>query len=657
MNHDQYLKLIATLNHHANLYYNQDAPEISDYEYDQLLQQAIEFEDANPLLSDPNSPTQKIGGTVLEKFQPFTHPRKLPSLGNVFNKDELDAFGKRVEKALDLPDTPDAPITYTIEPKIDGLAIALYYEKGALKVGATRGDGSTGENVTNNLKAIKSLPQTLSEPVTIEVRGEVYMRKSQFAKLADQFANPRNAAAGTMRQLDSSVVAKRNLDVLIYQGNATHIKSHSEMMDYLKSLGFPVNTDLSTCNSTNALYETAKELETNRDQYDWEIDGAVIKVDRLDYQDMLGMTIKAPRWATAYKFAAEEGSTRLLDITVQVGRTGVLTPVAHLDPIKLTGVTIARATLHNMDEITRLDIQIGDDVTLLRSGDVIPKIIRRAKRNPGSRAFEMPKKCPVCDHEVARVDGEVATKCINIMCPARVKGQLAYFASRNAMDIEGLGESVVDQLVDEGLVVRISDLYTLEKAALLELDRFGEKSAENLLTALEESKTKPLANFLVALGITFVGKHAAQLLADHFENAPAIAATSEETLIEIDGFGEKTAKSVIETFSDPVFLAELERLRNLGLNPQSKRQHDGPLTGKSFLITGTLARMKRHDAEARIKELGGKTASSVNKNLSVLVVGENAGSKLEKAQALIDKGQDIALLNEDEFIALLNQET
>ena len=490
MTHDKYLKLIETLKHHANLYYNQDAPEISDYEYDRLLHEAIAYETENPLLARPDSHTQRIGGTVLDKFEPFKHPTKLPSLGNVFNKDELIAFTQRVEKGLDLQETQ-----YTIEPKIDGLAVALYYENGKLKVGATRGDGSTGENVTNNLKAIKSVPQTLSEPITIEVRGEVYMRKSQFATLADQFANPRNAASGTMRQLDSSVVASRNLDILIYQGTAPGIESHSEMMAYLKKLGFPTNPDLHVCNTAIELHQRAQELEAKRQTYDWEIDGAVIKANRLDHQDILGMTIKAPRWATAYKFAAEEGTTRLLGISVQVGRTGVLTPVAELEPIKLTGVTISRATLHNIDEIARLDIQIGDDVTLLRSGDVIPKIIRRAKRHPDSRPFIMPTSCPVCDHPVMRAEGEVATKCVNIMCAARIKGQLSYYASRSAMDIEGLGESVVDQLVDDGLISRISDLYTLNKNQLLEVERFGEKSADNLLNALEESKAKPLSSF------------------------------------------------------------------------------------------------------------------------------------------------------------------
>ncbi|MBT5856310.1 NAD-dependent DNA ligase LigA [bacterium] len=648
LTHEKYLELIKELNRHATLYYQKDAPEITDADYDRLYRQAQDYETSNPLLASSDSPTQRIGDKPLTAFESFNHPTPLPSLGNVFDQDELIAFHDRAVKGLETEQ-----ITYSIEPKMDGLAIAIHYENGQLKVAATRGDGKSGENVTANIKTIRALPHTLTKPITIEVRGEVFMRKSQFAKIADTFANPRNAAAGSIRQLDSRVAAQRNLDVFLYQGIYDGIETHAEMLIFLKELGLPVNPDVKTATSITEAYSQAIQFETDRENYDWEIDGAVIKVNRFDYQDRLGFTIKAPRWAAAYKFAAEEGITRLNDITVQVGRTGVITPVAELAPIKLAGVTINRATLHNMDEINRLDIQIGDTVILKRSGDVIPKIIGKATRADDSRPFQMPTHCPECQHPVTKEEGEVAHKCNNVLCAARIKGQLTHFASRKAMDIDGLGEAVIDQLVDEGLIHTYSDLFVLTRDQLLALDRFADKSADNLISALEAAKTNSLSKLIFALGISFVGENAATLIADHHPNLEALQSVTEESLIAIDGLGIKTAAKIIETFHDPAFQEEITKLRSLGLNPQHQIITDGPLSKQSFLITGTLS-IKRIELESKIKALGGKIASSVNKQLSYLIVGDSPGSKVEKAEKLIQKEHPIQIIDEASILKMIN---
>ena len=638
------------MNHFAHEYYTLDTPSISDAEYDQYYQKLTQFEEENPLLLDPSSPTQRIGDQPLASFKAFHHKQALPSLGNVFNEDEFIAFYERLIKG-----TEREEIELSIEAKIDGLAVSLLYEKGRFVKGGTRGDGKKGEDVTENLKTIKSLPLLLTEEVDIEVRGEVFIRNSQFQKIAHQFANPRNAAAGSMRQLDPRVTAERHLDIFIYQGIGTDQKTHSETITYLKKLGFPVIPEVQTSTNPKNIQDGANRLEQNRNSYDYDIDGAVIKVNDYAAQDQLGFTTKAPRWATAYKFAAEEAVTILEDISVQVGRTGVLTPVANLKPVKIAGATIQRATLHNLEEIERKDIQIGDEVVLQRSGDVIPKIIRSHRRFPESRPFKMPTHCPECNSPIQKIEGEVAHKCVNPMCPAQVKGKLKHYVSRTAMDIDGLGDAVIEQLVDEGLVSNISDLYRLKKESLIELERMGDKSSDNLLKAVENSKTRPLSIFLFALGLSFVGKHAAETLAETISTIDDLKTRDFESLISIDSIGDKTAQSILEAFQNPEFCHLLDDLKDLGIEPKNTIKEDGPLTGETCLITGSFEEMKRPEIESQLKSLGAKMSSSVSKKLTILIVGDAPGSKLSKVEALIEKGESITIWDEKELLSQLQQ--
>ncbi len=649
LSHQEYVKLVQTLNRHAQYYYHQNAPIISDTEYDQLYQQVVTFETHNPLLIDPNSPTQHIGSAPLNAFDSFTHHSILPSLGNVFNSAELDAFCQRVYTTLNT-----SAVEFCIEPKVDGIAVAIHYDKGQLVAAATRGDGKTGELVTENVKTIRSLPLVLAKSITLEVRGEVYMRKSQFAQLTDKFANPRNAAAGSMRQLDSKVTASRQLDIMIYQGIMDGIKTHSEMMTQLDQLGFPVNPGLVVTTKVATLAQTAQSIDQERWDYPYEIDGGVIKVNRLDYQDQLGMTVKAPRWAVAYKFAAAEGVTQLNGIDIQVGRTGVLTPVAQLQPLSLAGVTISNATLHNMDEIKRLGIQIGDDVVVVRSGDVIPKIIRRAVAKPNAIPFEIPQHCPECASSIVQEADAVAYRCQNPHCPARFKAQLSHFVSRKAMNIDGLGKEVIAKLVDDKQVTCLPDLYSLSMEELLRLPGFAEKSATALLSAIQASKTQPLHRLLFGLGIAFVGEQSAQLLAQRYSSLSALQLATYDELIEIEGIGPKIATAVIAAIQDENFIAIITQLDEFGINPKNVIvNHDGPLSGQSFLITGTLSAYKRSEAEALIKDNGGTVVQSVTKKLTYLIVGENPGSKLVKAEKINAKTVTITILNEQEFSQLL----
>ena len=650
LSHEDYSRRVNELNRHAQRYYRDNHSVISDSEYDQRYHQLVQFESNNPLLVHPNSPTQRIGEPPLDQFDPFTHRTVLPSLNNVFNQDDLIAFCDRVYKGLNTQD-----IAFCIEPKVDGLAVALHYQKGILVAGSTRGDGTVGELITANLKTIRSLPLSLPEPIDLEVRGEVYMSKSQFATLSDQFANPRNAAAGSMRQLDSRIAAQRRLDIMVYQGILPGYSCHSEIMARLNELGFPINPGLVVTPSVSELYSHAKVIESTRWDYQYDIDGAVIKVDPLDYQDQLGMTIKSPRWATAYKFAAEEGITRLDSISVQVGRTGVLTPVAKLTPLLLSGVTITHATLHNMDEILRLDIQVGDDVVVVRSGDVIPKVIRRAKRHPHSVQFIIPSYCPICETSVCHDANEVAYRCPNTQCPARIKGQIAHFASRKAMNIDGLGKEMVASLVDSGLVKKVPDLYTLSVNQLLPLDGVAQKSADSLIAAIQDSHTQSLPHLLFGLGMAFVGIHSATVLAHRYLSLSGLLSATHDDLIAIEGIGPKIADAVISYLEDPSFIADIHTLQSLGVNPTvTPVITNGPLNGQTFLITGSLSHYKRSEAEDLIKQQGGKVVSSVSKTLSYLIVGTNPGSKLTKAEKLNTKELYITILDEDTFRQLLN---
>jgi DNA ligase (NAD+) len=651
ISHTQYLDLVRSLNHHAYTYYVLDAPEITDFEYDQHYRNLELFEREHPLLIAPDSPTQRVGDTILDSFSSFTHDIPLTSLGNAFNEDEVHAFVDRVVKALGHSD-----IEFTVEPKIDGLAVALHYQNGLFNVGATRGDGKTGENVTENLKTVRTLPIKLNEAISIQVRGEVYIPTHIFKKsLSETFANPRNAAAGALRNLNPKLASERHLSLFVYQGVNTGKNSHSESLAYLERLGFPIIPGLTIARSVPEIISACNAIGDQKGHFNWDIDGAVIKVNDVALQNELGFTVKAPRWATAYKFATEQAVTTLNDITVQVGRTGVLTPVAELEPVSVSGVTVSRATLHNMDEIIRKGIKIGDNVLIQRAGEVIPEVLKSMQTSPHSIEFNMPTQCPVCSTAVVHIDGEVATKCPNFSCPAQLKGRISHFASRKAMDIEGLGDSLIEQLISSSLIKDLADLYTLSLADIAQLERMAEKSAKNLLESLEVSKNPTLSVFIYSLGIPFVGIRTAEILAEEFGDINSLLNATLKQLEAIHEIGPKIAESLITQFNDCGFLDTVEALQRLGMVIQTSSiaPKDGPLSGKTFLLTGTLSQMGRSDAEAKIKSLGGKISSSVSKNLDYLIVGDKAGSKLAKAEKINEKSPVINILNEEDFNTLI----
>jgi len=648
---ETYKKQVQILNHHAELYYVKDAPEISDAEYDRLYHEIEAFEIQNPLFIDPGSPTQRVGDKPLEKFEPFAHRQRLASLGNVFNEAELKQFWDRIQKSY-----PDETITFTVEPKIDGLAVACHYRAGNFEIGATRGDGSTGENVTHNLKTVASLPKHLSESIDIEVRGEVYIRKSNFEKIKDKFANPRNAAAGALRNLDPKMAKARHLDILIYQGMGTNHKSQEQMLDQLKSLGFPVVPGVKIAKSFDGLRVAIEQIEALKPTFDFEIDGAVIKVDNFGKQAELGMTTKSPRWATAYKFTTEKAITRLNNVIVQVGRTGTLTPVGVLEPVNVAGVTVSRATLHNFEEIQRKGIKVGDQVQVHRAGEVIPEIIATISSPENAEEIPIPTHCPVCEAPVQTVLGEVAIRCPNSHCPAQKRGGFAHFASRNAMDIEGLGEAVIEQLLSSGRIQTLSDLYRLSVSDLLGLERFAEKSAQNLVQAIADRKTPKLATFLYALGIPGVGVHTADVIAAHFKTIEKISDATAHALADIHEIGEKTALAIANWFSDENNQNMLIDFELVGVQVQVENQDqvgNGPLAYQTFLFTGTLSELSRSDAEKRVKSLGGKILSTISKKLNYLVVGDDPGSKLAKAKKINEESPTIQILTEAEFIQLI----
>ncbi len=646
ISHQAYTDLIQTLNQYARDYYTNDTPSISDAEYDHLYRTALQFEEANPLLVDPASPTQRIGDKPLEKFEQFEHSQPLPSLGNIFNFSELETFYNRILKDLSL----DAShLNFTIEPKMDGLAVAVHYQNGLLVSAATRGNGKVGENVTHTVKTIKSLPLQLKEPITLEVRGEVFIRKSMFEKIKDQFANPRNAAAGSLRQLDPAIAAQRHLDIMIYQGVSLPFSSHSETLSYLKQLGFQTSQILKA-SSLQDVQTACDTIQKNRASYDWDIDGAVIKVDDLLFQSHLGFTAKAPRWAVAYKFASEQAATQLHDITVQVGRTGILTPVAELVPVKVGGVTVQRATLHNIDEIRRKDLHINDTVLIQRAGDVIPEVVKVVLQADDRKPFEMPTNCPVCDSVVVQLPEEVAFRCINPQCKAQLKGRLSHFVSRKAMDIDGLGDAIIDQVVDLELVKSPADLYTIPKETWASLERMAEKSAQNICDALNNSKTISLSRFIYALGIPLIGEKTAESLAFHFGTLERFRQSNQDELVNLQDFGEKTAAVLYQTINSSDFSTLIDSLLENGIMPKPEIKQKGILEGLTFLITGTLTQFSRIEAEAAIKAKGGRILSAVSKNLDTLIVGDNAGSKFEKAQKL-----GIKTMDEKELLDLLSQ--
>lgn len=657
-------KLRQELDYHNYRYYVLDDPVVSDAEYDRLMAELIELEKKHPEFLSLNSPTQRVGAKPLEEFETITHTVPMLSLQNAMEPDEVVEFDKRVKKLLGLAD-----VDYVMEVKIDGLAVELVYLNGEFSVGSTRGDGFTGEDITQNLRTIKSIPMRLLHdhdipvPDRLEVRGEVYMGKNEFKELNKKreregeslFANPRNAAAGSVRQLDPRITATRKLNIFCYAPGeilGVPLKTHYHFLDYLKKWGFRVNPLTKLCRNIDEAISHYKYIHDMRDTIPYEIDGTVIKVNRFDYQALLGNVSRSPRWAIAFKFKAHEETTVIEDIIVGVGRTGALTPVAVLKPVMISGVEVKRATLHNEDEIKRKDIMIGDVVIVSRAGDVIPEVVKviKEKRTGNERPFTMPEKCPICGEAVTRPPGEAIRRCVNINCPAQIKGSIEHFASKRAMDIDGLGEKLIDQLVDKKVICDVSDLYYLTKDDLLKLERMADKSATNILDAINSSKNPSFQRFIYALGIRNVGEHIAGLLAERFRFIEDLYSVDEETLITIPEIGPEVANSIVTFFRDEKNKKTIERIIDGGVTIEYKKEGQKQLSGKTFVFTGTLSQMNREDARRRVEALGGKTASSISKKIDFVVLGDDAGSKADKARAL-----GLKIISEDEFLALVQK--
>ncbi|WP_225340483.1 NAD-dependent DNA ligase LigA [Lysinibacillus capsici] len=656
-------ELNKLLHEYGYAYYVLDKPVVADSVYDQLLQELIALEEANPSLIYPDSPTQRVGGAVVEGFKKVTHDYPMLSLSNAFNEADLREFDRKVRQAI------GDQFSYVCELKIDGLAISLKYENGMFVQGATRGDGVVGEDITANLKTIRAIPLRLKEPITIEVRGEAYMPKKSFENLNAQradngeelFANPRNAAAGSLRQLDPKIAASRQLSTFIYaiggDGEVYGIDGHAEMLDYLEGLGFPSNKERQRCSTIEEVIAFIEHWTENRPKLAYEIDGIVIKVDRYAQQDELGYTAKSPRWAIAYKFPAEEVVTTLLDIDLTVGRTGVVTPTAILTPVQVAGTTVQRASLHNEDLIRDKDIRLGDTVIIRKAGDIIPQVVGVLieQRPEDSVPFVMPKNCPVCDSELIRIEGEVALRCVNPACFAQIAESIKYFVSRNAMNIDGLGDKVVEQLLRADLIHDVSDLYHLTVEQLVELERMGEKSATNLVNAIQASKENSMERLLIGLGIRHVGEKAAKIVSEEFGSMEAVMAATEEQLVAIYEIGDKMASSLVEYFSNEDARAVIERLADAGVNMTYKGKKvevaigDSPFAGKTIVLTGKLEQLTRNEAKAKIEELGGTVTGSVSKKTDLVIAGADAGSKLTKAEQL-----GIEVWTEDNLIEQLN---
>jgi len=652
-------ELSYQLNHHSYRYYVLDDPEISDSKYDRLYRKLQDLEEQFPELVTPDSPTQRVGAPPLEGFVSVTHAVPMLSLDNAFGNDELREFDDRMKRLLNR--TED--IEYIVEPKIDGVAVELVYEGGLFTLGSTRGNGFVGENVTLNLKTIKSIPIRLlqnnsSVPERLDVRGEVYypnsgfmkMNKDREAKGEPTYANPRNTAAGTLRQLDSKITAARPLNIFIHsfgQAVGCEFSSHSEALETFKTWGFRVNPHITVCKNIEEVIKSCEKIAVLRDDLDYEIDGAVIKVNNMAMQAQVGMRTRSPRWATSLKFEAKQETTQILDIVPQVGRTGALTPVAHLKPVKIAGVEIKRATLHNQDEIDKKKIRIGDWVVIQRAGDVIPEVVKviKSKRTGAEKKFKIPKKCPICGSHVRRIEGEAVHRCQNLSCPAQLKEGIRHFASKGAMDIEGLGEKLVDQLVEKALVKNVADFYSLTKAQLAGLERMAEKSAQNIIDALEASKHTDLSRLLYAFGIRFVGEHVSRVLAKEFNTFENLKKASKERLQSVYEIGPQVAESVYQFFNEEHNLETINRLLKSGIRIKKvESAAENKFADRTFVFTGALQMFTRDDAERLVERLGGRAASSVSRNTSFVVVGENAGSKAQKARDL-----DVAVLTEAEF--------
>ncbi|MBQ8254856.1 MAG: NAD-dependent DNA ligase LigA [Clostridia bacterium] len=644
--------LRKTLEYHSYKYYVEDSPEISDFEYDALFRRLQDLEKEHPEFDDPNSPTKRVGGIALDKFEKVTHTVPLGSLSDVFSFDELKSF---------LSDKEDDE--FSVEAKIDGLSVALRYENGTLVRGATRGNGVVGEDVTSNIRTIRSIPLTIPYTGTLEVRGEVYLPRANFEKLNKKreekgealFANPRNAAAGSLRQLDSKIAAERGLDIFIFnlQYCDKTFEKHDESLEFIREQGFKVIPLIKTLKGSDAVCDMIKHIGELRDELAYDIDGAVVKENLLSRRAELGETANTPKWAVAYKYPPEKKLTKLTDIVIQVGRTGALTPNAVLSPVRLAGTTVSRATLHNIDFITEKDIRIGDSVYVQKAGDIIPEVVSVEKkdRNGSEVAYEMPKTCPSCGEPVSRDPDEAVVRCTNVSCPAQIVRTISYFASRPAMNIDGLGEAVVTLLIDKGLIKNVADIYYLDPSEIAKLERMGEKSAENLISAINESKTRGADRLLSAFGIRQVGEKAAKNIINVYPDIDMLFDLTAEQLAEVDDIGMITANSIVEFFSHPDTRVLIDRLKKAGVFTVKKKVVKGnKLVGMTFVLTGTLPTMSRSDASALIEENGGKTSSSVSKKTTYVVAGAEAGSKLTKAESL-----GVTVIDEEGLLKLINE--
>lgn len=647
------------LNYHGYKYYVLDSPEISDYEYDMMMRDLIKLEEEYPVLKSPTSPTQRVGGAPISEFKEVVHTVPMLSLQDVFSFEELKDWDKRVRDEY-----PD--VEYVVELKIDGLSVSLLYENGELVRGATRGDGFVGEDITNNVKTIKSIPLNIKDKALLEVRGEVYMPRAAFSSLNAKreemeeaiFANPRNAAAGSLRQLDPKITASRKLDIFVfniqrYEGK--EIKTHREGLDYVYSLGFKVSPQRIVCKNVEEVINAINTLGDMRGDLSFDIDGIVIKVNDLEMRTKLGQTAKTPRWAVAYKFPPELKKTRVKDITLQVGRTGVITPTAELEPVRIAGSTVSRATLHNGDYIKEKDIRIGDNVIIKKAGEIIPEVVKVVKedRKGCEVEFHMPDKCPVCGAETVREEGEAALRCTNISCPAQIKRCIIHFASRDAMNIDGLGPQIISMFIDNNLIKDAADLYTLKYEELIELNRMGDKSVRNLLSAIDSSRENDIDRLIFALGIRFIGLKAAKSLAKAFKDIDTLAKSGYDELIKVPEIGDKMAESIVSFFNEGENLNFIEKLRASGVNfnLKAKESTDEQIfESKTFVLTGTLEHYKRNEIQEIIENLGGKVSSSVSKKTNYVVAGSDAGSKLTKAQKL-----NITIISENEFNKMIGK--
>lgn len=653
-------ELIDQINYHSNKYYNDDAPEISDYEYDNLMKELIKIEEENPQIKRADSPSSRVGGKPLDKFTQITHKIPMLSLSNAYSDKDLKDFDKRVRELA------DDSVEYVVEFKIDGLSVGLTYKNGVFEKGATRGNGVVGEDITENLRTVKTIPLKINDTEEVVVRGEVYISKQNFEKINELqeeqglqlFANPRNLAAGTLRQLDSKLTAKRPLDIFIFNLEYienTNLKSHSESLEYLKNLGFKVSTDYKVCSNIEGVIEHIEYWTENRSKLPFEIDGMVIKVNDLQQREIMGYTAKSPRWAIAYKFPAEQKKTKLIDIIVEVGRTGTITPTAILEPVRLAGTTVSRATLHNEDYINEKDIKIGDTVLVQKAGDIIPQVVQVVKddRDGNEIEFKFPDKCPVCSEPTVRLEGEAAVKCINISCPAQIRRGIIHFASRDAMNIEGLGESIVGLLLDNNIIKDIADLYYIKKEDVINLERMGEKSAENLIKAIEKSKQNELYRLINGLGIKYIGVKGAKVLAKNFDSLDEIINADAVQLTNLEEFGDIMANSVVEFFKEEKNMTVINKLKESGVNTESIKNKDESIVnifeGMKIVLTGTLPTLKRNDAKEMIEARGGKATSSVSKSTTFVLAGEEAGSKLTKANEL-----GVKVIDEAKFLDILN---